>query len=576
MDDVVLQTDYNGRILFISPSSENFFGYIPGEMTGCSILDFYYHPVQRLHFIQELKKKGVIKNYVVSFKTQSGLIKTGCINAKAVFSGHKTFVSITGSIREVDEEDCEVRELQNTKEFYETILHSMSADIAVFDEEHRYRFLNRHAIKNDELRAWMIGKNDYEYCEHTAKDLSVAHARTLHHEQVVRTGEKIEWIEELKDKQGQQRFILRILKPFTSTSGHRYKVGYGLDITDLKTTELKLAESESYFRSLLHSLPDIIFRINDHGQFIDFKADCEEKLLFQPEFFLGKSIYELWPEPEASFHMQHIRQAFGTGRLVTYDYPVRDKNGNVQFFEGRIIKKNESEVLVVVRDITEHKRLQEALLLEQKQRQKKITEQVIEAQEQEREIIGRELHDNVNQILTTVKLYIETALIDPVMQDRLIPRSMELVQASINEIRKLSKELSAPTLGKITLVDSITELIQSVTAANTLKIELNVEHFREDQLSKHQKLAIYRILQEQISNTLKYARASILIISLKIVAQRLELCLQDNGIGFDLSAPKKGIGLQNIINRVGAYQGKVQIDTAPGKGVHTMISFPLA
>lgn len=582
LDDVVLQTDYNGRILLINPSSESFFGLSPEEMTGNSISDFYYHPVQRLHFMQELKRNGVVRNYTASFKTRCGKIKTGSINAKAVFNKNAAIESITGTIREVAEVDNEARDLQNTKEFYETILHSIPEDIAVFDEANRYRFLNWNAIKNDELRAWMIGKDDYEFCAYTKRDVSLAKERLSYHGEVNRTGEKIEWIEELKDKNGQQRYILRILKPFTSAQGQRYKVGYGLDITELKTIELKLAESESYLRSLLTSLPDIIFRINDKGQFIDYKVDHEDRLTIKPEVFLGKSMYELWPEPVASFHMQFIHQAFATGKLVTYEYPRTDNQGHTVFYEGRVIQKSETEVLVVIRDISEkkeqeeeYKRLQAALLQEQKKRQKKVTEQVIEAQEKEREIIGRELHDNVNQILTTVKLYVESALIDPAMQDRLLPRSMELVQASINEIRKLSKELSAPTLGNITLVDSIAELIQQVTVASTLNIELDIEDFREDQIHKNKKLAIYRIIQEQINNTIKYANANLLTITLKEDGQRLQLCLQDDGIGFDLSAPKKGIGLQNIINRVEAYQGEVQIETAPGKGVHIRISFPL-
>lgn len=296
---------------------------------------------------------------------------------------------------------------------------------------------------------------------------------------------------------------------------------------------------------------------------------------------VGRRPFDLTTGPDSDPAVrERIRKKKSTGQIFQEERINYSKQGRKYWVEiqGQPVHNSQGEMthyLVINRDITERKQLQEALLKEQKQRQKKITEQVIEAQEKEREEIGRELHDNVNQILTTVKLYIETVLADQEMAPALLPRSMNLIQSSINEIRKLSKELSAPTLGNITLVDSINELIETVTAAKDLKIEFSAENYCGHRLTKNHKLAIYRIIQEQISNTIKYAQATRLTITMEECAKGLLLCLSDNGIGFDPALPRKGIGLHNIITRMEALNGEVQIDSAPGKGVQLRIYLPL-
>jgi signal transduction histidine kinase len=127
---------------------------------------------------------------------------------------------------------------------------------------------------------------------------------------------------------------------------------------------------------------------------------------------------------------------------------------------------------VNARDITDRIKLQQKLDLELASKQKDITAAIIETQEKERSQLGLELHDNVNQVLTTIKLYNEMLLDGLGDQKDILTRSIKHLQNCINEIRSISKRLSAPTLGAITLDSSIRELIQSISltglALNTL------------------------------------------------------------------------------------------------------------
>ena len=220
-----------------------------------------------------------------------------------------------------------------------------------------------------------------------------------------------------------------------------------------------------------------------------------------------------------------------------------------------------------------HRRRASDRLLEEKDRYERLlVEQMISVQEREREWIGRELHDNVSQVLTTVKLYLEMTISQQV--DPLIPKSIQLINSSIIEIRNLSHQLSAPTLGTRSLVDSINTLIEMVGRGTNIIFEFDYSRYHS-QLIMDQKLALYRILQEQINNILKHAAATKVWISLFQSGNNVMLTVRDNGKGFDNRLKTGGMGLNNIISRVKVLGGTVQIETAPQKGCFLRVLVPI-
>ncbi|MEO7961499.1 MAG: PAS domain S-box protein, partial [Ginsengibacter sp.] len=231
-------------------------------------------------------------------------------------------------------------------------------------------------------------------------------------------------------------------------------------------------------------------------------------------------------------------------------------------------------IVSVIRDTTERRRLQKNLINEKKSRQQMITRQVIQAQEREREAIGRELHDNVSQILSTVKLYLGIICKNRDMANELLPKSMDLLVSSLHEIRNLSHELTAPTLGTNSLVDSINDLLENVNASGDIQAHFFHETY-EDNIKMEQKLAIYRIVQEQLNNIFKHAQATTIFIILKQEDGETKLMIKDNGIGFDQQATRKGIGLNNIEARIKAFSGNVNIVSAPQDGCTLEAFFPL-
>ena len=146
----------------------------------------------------------------------------------------------------------------------------------------------------------------------------------------------------------------------------------------------------------------------------------------------------------------------------------------------------------------------------------------------------------------------------------------------MTEIRNLSHSLVTPTLGEDGLKDALQDLVDSVPQANNIRIDLSVdEKYDSLQVEKSKELMIYRIVQEQLSNIIKYAKASDVNISLKQETESLYLSVSDNGVGFDTEQTAgKGIGLKNINTRVGYYAGDMKIISSPGKGCTLEVFIP--
>ncbi|MCW3075296.1 MAG: hypothetical protein JWP69_2365 [Flaviaesturariibacter sp.] len=223
----------------------------------------------------------------------------------------------------------------------------------------------------------------------------------------------------------------------------------------------------------------------------------------------------------------------------------------------------------------EIKRQKEALEVETRQRQRMVTEAVIKAQENERSSIGLELHDNVNQVLTTVKLQNEMLLDGFGDSKTILKKSSQYLQECINEIRSLSRRLSAPTLGKIRLEDSVKDLIESISLTNKFLIRSEIAITNNNNITPDTHLALYRILQEQMNNVLKHAAATEVKIQLVQSHKALQLTIVDNGQGFDMATKRAGIGITNMKTRAENLHGSFEIKSAPGEGCSIQVVIPI-
>jgi two-component system sensor histidine kinase UhpB len=260
------------------------------------------------------------------------------------------------------------------------------------------------------------------------------------------------------------------------------------------------------------------------------------------------------------------------------EYRYQTAQGHYKFVydRGYVLKSEQNKpyrVLGAMMDITERKKMQEELVRNQIETQKLITQVTIQTQEKERGVIGRELHDNINQILATAKLCVDMAINEEQFRKELLHRSYDSISKAINEIRILSKTLVPPSLGDIGLKEALLEMIENISSPE-LMIRMKANDVLIENLSNNKKLIIYRIVQEQINNILKHSKATESQIELKTHNKKLQLLVKDNGIGFDPKKKAKGIGLNNIISRVEMHNGDMEIISSPGKGCMLKVEIP--
>jgi signal transduction histidine kinase len=230
-------------------------------------------------------------------------------------------------------------------------------------------------------------------------------------------------------------------------------------------------------------------------------------------------------------------------------------------------------LIMKVSDITEKKLLQDKLEQELCRRQMEITNAVITAEENERRRIGLELHDNVNQVLAAAQLFVGLAKIS--VGNKHVCYLVEVdkhISAAINEIRNLSHSMTPPLVDETGLKDSLGYLLELISKTTHLSIEAEIE-IDERFISNKFKTAIYRIVQEQLNNILKHARARNISLKLTQAGTQTVLSIKDDGIGFDTSLKPQGIGLMNIRTRALLINGKVHINSSPGNGFELIVDF---
>jgi two-component system sensor histidine kinase UhpB len=241
-----------------------------------------------------------------------------------------------------------------------------------------------------------------------------------------------------------------------------------------------------------------------------------------------------------------------------------------------ILKDRLERLPNAVQNALDRRRTEEELVRQRDMQQKLIMETSIQVQEKEREQIGKELHDNINQILAAAKLYLDIGTKD---EDDTRIEALEKCQRNLNlameEIRQLSQSLVAPSLGGIGLDQALRKLLENFPLSASLKLALDTSGYTEDITDEGIKLTCYRIAQVQLNNIVKHSRANTASIVLNRNPDHLTLMIRDDGIGFNPAKKTGGIGLRNIQNRIGFYNGIFQVESTPGKGCTLVITIPL-
>lgn len=237
--------------------------------------------------------------------------------------------------------------------------------------------------------------------------------------------------------------------------------------------------------------------------------------------------------------------------------------------------ENNSGAVVMHIDISEIRRLEKERLESKIEEQKKITLAMLAGQEKERNSIGIELHDNVNQILVGTKVLLSVVRDNPERAAELTETCIENIGLAIQENRKIAHELVTPNLVQDKLLKQITRLCDKMLHNAGFKTVINHKQFSESKMRDEVKLAVYRVIQEQCTNIVKYAKGQQVVFTLSTIAKKFHMRIADDGQGMVQGKVTNGIGLQNITSRLSVFGGSASVETAPGKGFALIIQIPL-
>ncbi|WP_460558573.1 sensor histidine kinase [Ferruginibacter profundus] len=261
-------------------------------------------------------------------------------------------------------------------------------------------------------------------------------------------------------------------------------------------------------------------------------------------------------------------------------YRVTRANGSVAkvFVRASIIRDASGKayrMIGAMQDLSRQKELEDKLDHEIRLKEKQITDATEDAKEMERSNIGKELHDNINQLLGASRMYLEMAKKGGPNTAMYLSRSSEYTLTAIEEIRRLSKGLSTDIIKNLGLRAAIENIADDTMEVSSLKIKCALYSFNEKSVHEKLKLNIFRIVQEQLNNIIKHAKAKKITIKLLQNKKMVQLAIIDDGVGFDILKKQDGIGVDNIKSRAAMYNGTADFASQPGKGCELKVAFPV-
>jgi PAS domain S-box-containing protein len=211
---------------------------------------------------------------------------------------------------------------------------------------------------------------------------------------------------------------------------------------------------------------------------------------------------------------------------------------------------------------------------ESKDKAKEISNAITDAKELERADLGMELHDNVNQLLVASRLYLEIARKNKANREMYLDMSSQYTLTAIEEIRKLAKGLINDAIKNLGLCDAIHDIAHDIMEVYPIKISCTMDSGIRTLVSAKFNLNVFRIVQEQLNNIIKHAKATVVKIDLSQNKENIVLSISDNGSGFDIKKIATGIGIINIKNRAESFGGKARFVSKAGNGCVLTVLFP--
>ncbi len=351
--------------------------------------------------------------------------------------------------------------------------------------------------------------------------------------------------------------------------------GTMMDITERKKAEQALAESENYLRTILDTEPECVKVLNNKGELLSMnpaglamiEADNEQQVL-------GHHMTELVNEKYRMGFNRLSKEVFN-GNSGTFEFEVTGLKGGHRWLETHAVPLKDADgkiinLLGVTRDITEHKKVEKEITNTTDQL-RQLTAHLQNIREEERKRIGREIHDELGQQLTVLKMDASWLRKKMGESDTAVRTKIDeliiMLDDTVKSVRRISSELRPSLLDDLGLIAAIEWQLGEFEKRSG--ISTSCIHLEEElEIPDNAKTAFFRIFQESLTNVARHSQAQKVIVSISEIDNQLVLSIEDNGNGFDKQkiADKKTLGILGMKERTAMIDGVYEISSTPGKG----------
>ncbi|USG66252.1 PAS domain-containing sensor histidine kinase [Brevibacillus ruminantium] len=338
-------------------------------------------------------------------------------------------------------------------------------------------------------------------------------------------------------------------------------------------------ETDTLLQSIFANISDAVLVVDHSGTIVTVNAAMERMSGWSKEELVGsKHICEICLGMATCQEESTCTDCFfKRTQMPSFEMRVRTKDGReypVAASSTRLPEGADGKMVMILRDMTMQ------LRAEKERYQHKLTNFVIQAQEEERKRISRELHDGVGQALYSILVGLNVLgqgkLSGPMKQH--VTEIQQMTAKAMEEVKRMALELRPSALDDLGLLPALRSLIKRVEKSFGLSVDLHVQG-EWQRYSAPVETALYRIVQEAMTNTAKYAQAHTLGIIFEAREKELVVTIVDDGVGFDVELAENkgsGLGLFGMKERAQLLKGSVDIRSVIGEGTTVIVRIPVA
>ena len=569
----------DNKVNYTNQASRNFFGFDLKEIQEQSGFAEVVHPDHRKTAIDDwmlhlLAKQKCEMQYLV--KNKDGEYRWIYEMAVPRFSIEHEFLGYIGTAFDITSERRMFYTLEQEKRKYEMISNKSADIIFLMNKEGIIEYVSPSINR-------ILGYTEKEILGKSFFSLQ-ADDSTINIKNFDETDLETQRVLsfQMKDSQDEMKWVEAVYSNINENElGSDKLLIHVRDINEQYLAQNMVIENEAKYRNLFSNMNLGIMEVDNEEKILYVNRSFERISGYTQDELMGKKADEIFltelSEKEIYLQERRNRQH---GKEGLYELRIKKKNGNLATWviSGAPTFDLKGKVrgsIGIHWDVTEIRDLETKILFENVQKEKELMEARLQAEEEQRDVIGRDLHDGVGQMLAYISVYFNILQEKETISSDDIDKAQSTIKKTIEEVRRLSRNLAPPAIKDLGFKEAVIELIASYSIIPKPSFILNIYKGQDpDKFLHEHKIMMFRVLQELSSNTFKYANAEKVDIKIEQNKKGMQMVYKDNGIGFEMATVKKGIGLKSILSRVEFYGGDVKIKTNPGKGIEVFINLP--